>query len=458
VLYPRTSVYSLTHSLFSSLRTYLLYLHTHNTHRTPPLDKEEQQDDPCAVLARHLPHQAHALIFGDKDAPASKVVAAQVSAKRKIPAISIYIVTTNQEHESALQFLFKDVTTRMVKLRNTDFSTKEQGLYETMGVDRVAALVAARELYSAPVMVLDHGTAMTYTVMDRDEKIVGGGISPGIAARFRAMSDYCGSLPRIDPEKFNNVLKEAASTGTPLPTFATDTETAMITSVISEVCNHARCVVKQFLEKVGVEDPETTDGAAEKPAEEIAEKENNNPEGEEELEKKDTRPTVVVTGGDSNILAKMLEKGYASVNTEPGTVLPVEDYQLYNMKHLIHYGVGHLLNKKAVKRSEHPDDVLRDRIIGLRVAKEFDEITDDEDKVYRGSIIRIAREDSLEQDLFYVRYDDGDAEHCEVKEIYGKEMDASLSHCSLPPTPSLIDFLVFRYVNSLRTKRREIEN
>mmetsp|Transcript_106478 Transcript_106478/g.159276 ORF Transcript_106478/g.159276 Transcript_106478/m.159276 type:complete len:667 (-) Transcript_106478:119-2119(-) len=385
--------------------------------RTPPLDKDEQQDDPCAVLARHLPHQAHALIFGDKDAPASKAIASAVSAKRRIPAISIYVVTTNAEHEAALKFLFQDVTTRMVKLRNTDFSTQEQGLYDSMGVDRVAAVMAAKELYGAPVMVLDHGTAMTYTAMDRNEMIVGGGIAPGIQSRFRAMSDYCGSLPMIDHEKFNAVLKEAESSRKPLPIFATDTETAMITSVFSEVCNHSRCLVKHFLETVGVEAKGAKD-AERKPetAPTGTDKEHDNKEGEDA--EVDARPTIVVTGGDSNILAKMLENDYPSIRAEPGTVLPVNDYQLYNMKHLIHYGIGYLLNKKAVKRIEHPDDELRDRIIGLRVARWFGPRDAEGENLFRASVVRIAREDELEKDLFYVRYDDGDAEHCELKEIY----------------------------------------
>ncbi|MGK3745254.1 MAG: pantothenate kinase type III [Bacillariaceae sp.] len=56
--------------------------------------------------------------------------------------------------------MFRDVPAKIFKLKNTDFFTPEQGVYPTMGVDRVAALYGAKLHYSLPALVIDGGTAM----------------------------------------------------------------------------------------------------------------------------------------------------------------------------------------------------------------------------------------------------------------------------------------------------------
>ncbi len=57
-----------------------------------------------------------------------------------------------------------------------DFLSKEQGVYEGMGVNYVVALKAAlRTLF----MVMNAGMAWTYTALDGKENILGGGISRG---------------------------------------------------------------------------------------------------------------------------------------------------------------------------------------------------------------------------------------------------------------------------------------
>ena len=386
--------------------------------RTPPLTDEDRISEPCATLARHLPTQAHALFFGGTDAIASKSVATQVQAERKVPAISIYVISTNAEHESALNYLFRDVAVRMVKIKNSDFYTKEQGLYEGMGADRCGALFGAEKLYKAPCMVMDAGTAWTYTALDRSHKVLGGGISPGLYARFRSMSDYCGDLPLIDYDKYNSRFKQAIDGNETIPVFATDTESGMLVASLSEIGNQSRSLVKHFIDKVGKGNPKSSIGDDTEMATDEKKAGEAKDDGEDDTTRK---PNVVLTGGDALFLSHVLQRSDSKMlGCEPGSSLPKENYNVYVMKHLIHYGVGQMLATKTDRKKEHPDDDLREKLLGLRVAKEFPTPDEDGDNWYRGSIISVSRESSLEDDLFYVRYDDGDAEHLELREIYRK--------------------------------------
>jgi pantothenate kinase type III len=353
------------------------------------------------VLARHLPKQAHAIVFGEEAAVATKKVATSAAAMRRIPAISIYVISTNREHESALKFLFQDVTTRMFRLQATDFFSKEQGVYEGMGVDRVAVLKAALTLFGAPVMVMDAGTAWTYTALDAKEQILGGGITPGVAARFRAMSDYCGELPIIEFESYQKAIREAKDSKQPFPTFAKNTKSAMMGAVFSEIAGQCRNLAKQFVDAVKVEKDKDDDGDKPPPK----------------------KPTIALTGGDSAVLEDMLKENQSGlIVSEPGTQLPADSYDLHHMKHLGHYGIGELLKTQLDSmKDDNPDDKLRHMITGQRVAKKFDVSDYDGDLVYRGSVISIKADQSdFNNDLYLVRYDDGDSEHLEMKEVHGK--------------------------------------
>ena len=376
--------------------------------RTPPLLEDDKDDEPCAVLARHIPKQAHAVVFGSETASATLNTASETAMLRRIPALSIYIISTNLEHESGLEFLFKDVATRMCRLQSTDFFTKEQGIYDGMGVDRAAALAAASEIYRPPVMVMDGGTAWTYTAMGRDNKVIGGGISLGLKARFQALSDYCGDLPNIQYQEFCEAINEIKKTKKPMPTFAGDTKTAMLTTACSEICSQTQYIVKQFLAAVKTEDKgDYLDSTI----------------GEMDVDKKANEPTIAVTGGDANFLGDILE-GIEIVERESGNSMPSDGFQIRNSKHLCHYGIGFLLKNRLKNMTISKDDELRQSLIGQRVAKMFENQPDfDGDYVYRGSIVSIRPGKVLEEDLFSVRYDDGDMEQMELLEIYGESLN-----------------------------------
>lgn len=51
--------------------------------------------------------------------------------------------------------------------------------------------------YGAPVLVIDGGTAMTFTGADADKHLVGGAILPGLRTSFQALPRSTAALPEV---------------------------------------------------------------------------------------------------------------------------------------------------------------------------------------------------------------------------------------------------------------------
>ncbi len=62
------------------------------------------------------------------------------------------------------------------------------GLYPSLGIDRALALLGAAETIGTPVLVVDGGTALTFTGLSSDRHLVGGAILPGLALQYRALT------------------------------------------------------------------------------------------------------------------------------------------------------------------------------------------------------------------------------------------------------------------------------
>jgi type III pantothenate kinase len=70
-----------------------------------------------------------------------------------------------------------------------------------VGADRIVNSVAARELYGAPVIVVDFGTATTFDVVNAAGEYAGGIIAPGILVSAEALFARASRLRRVDVKK-----------------------------------------------------------------------------------------------------------------------------------------------------------------------------------------------------------------------------------------------------------------
>jgi type III pantothenate kinase len=89
---------------------------------------------------------------------------------------------------------------------------------ETLGKDRIAALVGASKYYpGSPKLVVDAGTAITIDYLSEKNEFEGGNISPGIQTRFNALHQNTNQLPllKIEPKTafLGKNTKEAICSG-----------------------------------------------------------------------------------------------------------------------------------------------------------------------------------------------------------------------------------------------------
>jgi type III pantothenate kinase len=107
---------------------------------------------------------------------------------------------------------------------------------ETLGKDRIAAVVGAYDLYpNQNLLVIDAGTAITYDFINEKGQYLGGNISPGIEMRFKALNYYTGKLPRVQPKEWNKL-------------YGSTTEEAILGGVLNGVVFEVDKTIESFKE------------------------------------------------------------------------------------------------------------------------------------------------------------------------------------------------------------------
>jgi type III pantothenate kinase len=93
-----------------------------------------------------------------------------------------------------------------------------QGLYPTLGIDRALSLLGAGLTYGWPVLVIDAGTALTFTA-GVSHRFLGGAILPGLTLQAKALSQGTDALPQIDwnqedlPQRWATSTVDAIASG-----------------------------------------------------------------------------------------------------------------------------------------------------------------------------------------------------------------------------------------------------
>lgn len=75
-----------------------------------------------------------------------------------------------------------------------------------VGADRIADAAAAHHLYRGPVIIIDLGTASTFSVISKEGDFIGGVIATGIATAAEALYTRTAQLPRVDLVRPKNVI------------------------------------------------------------------------------------------------------------------------------------------------------------------------------------------------------------------------------------------------------------
>jgi type III pantothenate kinase len=147
---------------------------------------------PLQFLNQHLPHQYHQL-------------------DNHLPTIYLASVVPSQ---TALWLNYphlQRITLKDIPLHN---------IYPTLGIDRALAIYGAGETYHYPSLVIDAGTALTFTGVNPNKTLIGGAIKPGLKTQFRALHQQTAALPQI-------ILPPYLP-----PRWATNTEDAIASGII----------------------------------------------------------------------------------------------------------------------------------------------------------------------------------------------------------------------------------
>lgn len=82
----------------------------------------------------------------------------------------------------------------------------------TLGNDRIASAVGATSMFpGSDLLVIDAGTCITYDFTNRNNEFIGGGISPGITMRFKALHTFTGNLPLLEGIKETELIGDSTA-------------------------------------------------------------------------------------------------------------------------------------------------------------------------------------------------------------------------------------------------------
>jgi type III pantothenate kinase len=117
--------------------------------------------------------------------------------------------------------------------------TTPVGKPETIGADRLA--LAAAAVYFFPKqhnLVIGMGSCITYNFINADHEFLGGGISPGMEMRMRALNQFTAKLPIVKPD--GNV-----------PLIGYDTVSNILSGVVMGIANEIDGFINAYKERYG---------------------------------------------------------------------------------------------------------------------------------------------------------------------------------------------------------------
>jgi len=338
--------------------------------------KENYAESSTLPLSNFLSKTAFDLIFGIEEGDC-------VTPQGRV---HVYITSSNSKQTSFLCRAFSVVPNCVVVLlRSQNFFLDSMLPYTGMGVDRLASIRGAAKLSGYPALVIDGGTAMTYTAADSSGRIIGGAIGAGVGLKLFALKHRTDALPEVDPSEVYKMVKNLLEKKQKIQFFAKSTKDAMVVDIVIELLNKLRSITSEWLSLVGRKGRKGDLGS-----ENISRKEN-------------VERNIYLTGGDGALFELLLNSqtdlGFASSNSAP------EDHDssvtLKFESKLIHYGMCDTIIEALAKKAKKDDE---DKFLGKRVAKFFPVVDKEENCLFLGKVHEVIS--SRGRNEFHLFYDD----------------------------------------------------
>jgi type III pantothenate kinase len=108
---------------------------------------------------------------------------------------------------------------------------------ETLGKDRLAAAVAGTTLFPGMnVLVINMGSCITYDFINSNNEYLGGGISPGMQMRFKALHTFTGKLPLVTHKESDEFI-------------GVDTENSVLSGVVNGIISEIEGITVRYHER-----------------------------------------------------------------------------------------------------------------------------------------------------------------------------------------------------------------
>lgn len=150
------------------------------------------------------------------------------------------ILSSVINHNTAIETLLAAKTHfhKLSHLTRLNFTTPV-GKPETIGADRLALVAAAVEFFPGKnILAIGLGTCITYNFVNKYKEFLGGGISPGMDMRFKALQVFTAKLPLIK-EQWN------------FPLTGYDTATNILSGVIIGMAKEIDGFIDAYGERYG---------------------------------------------------------------------------------------------------------------------------------------------------------------------------------------------------------------
>lgn len=109
-----------------------------------------------------------------------------------------------------------------------------------VGADRIANAVAVFEKYGGPAIVVDFGTATTFTAVSAAGEFLGGAIAPGVGISVEALAEHAAQLPYVELAQ-------------PRAAIARSTVTAMQAGIIFGAVGQVEEIIRRMRTELGGE-------------------------------------------------------------------------------------------------------------------------------------------------------------------------------------------------------------
>jgi type III pantothenate kinase len=124
------------------------------------------------------------------------------------PSVKNIILSSVVEHDNSISSFLRSKGYFLELSHETKLPL--ENLYEspqTLGKDRLAAAVGVNSLYrDQNALSIDAGTCVKYDFVNAKNQYLGGGISPGIEMRFKALNKFTDKLPLLNYRYFDKLI------------------------------------------------------------------------------------------------------------------------------------------------------------------------------------------------------------------------------------------------------------